>query len=73
MGTTAAALMWLLWQVGRLPEIHERLAQEIRHAFPDRDVSPTYVEVSKLVRVRNSMEQLRRCLTLTHVSLTYKM
>lgn len=51
-GTTAAALMWLLWQVGRLPEVHKRLAQEIRQAFPNRDVSPTFAELSKLVRVQ---------------------
>lgn len=51
-GTTTTALMWFLWKVGQLPEIRERLVKEIREAFPDPAVSPTYAEVSKLVRTQ---------------------
>ncbi|KAJ8106539.1 hypothetical protein OPT61_g9465 [Boeremia exigua] len=46
--TTTAALMWFLWKLGQLPHIRERLAREIRTAFPDPAVSPTHAEISKL-------------------------
>lgn len=48
-GTTAATLLFLLWECGRNEEYRDRLAREIREAFPDRAEVPTYDTASKLV------------------------
>ncbi|KAJ6439309.1 cytochrome p450 protein [Purpureocillium lavendulum] len=38
--TTATTLLYLLYEVGIRPEMHARLAEEIRTSFPDRRVFP---------------------------------
>ena len=48
-GTTAATLIYLMWECGRQPEINKRLVEEIRGKFPDPSVRPSYAEASKLV------------------------
>lgn len=48
-GTTAVALTYLIWECGRRPEIMKKLVEEIRAAFPNPTVMPTYAEASKLV------------------------
>lgn len=47
--TTAITSMYLMWEVGRRPEIKKKLAEEIRSAFPNPDQAPTYEKASKLV------------------------
>ncbi|KAJ4991523.1 benzoate 4-monooxygenase cytochrome [Stagonosporopsis vannaccii] len=59
-GTTTAALEWFLWEVGRHPVIQDRLVREIREAFPDPAMSPTYAEVSKLSYLRQVMDESLR-------------
>jgi cytochrome P450 len=48
-GTTAVTTAYTLWECGRNPVVHAKLVEEIRTAFPDRSVFPTWEEVSKLV------------------------
>jgi cytochrome P450 len=48
-GTTAVTTTYTIWECGRNPEAHAKLVKEIRTAFPDRDVMPTWDEVCKLV------------------------
>lgn len=53
-GTTASAMTYLLWELGRRKEVQERLSTEIRDAFPDPKIMPTYEKASNLVS-RNSV------------------
>ena len=48
-GTTAATIIYLIWECGRQPEIRRRLIEEIRTAFPDPTKMPSYEAASKLV------------------------
>lgn len=48
-GTTAVSTTYTVWECGRNPDVHEKLVGEIRSAFPDRGVIPTWDEASKLV------------------------
>jgi cytochrome P450 len=47
--TTAVTTAYALWELGRKPHMRRRLIQEIRTAFPDADIMPTYEQASKLV------------------------
>ena len=48
-GTTAATVIYLLWECGRHPGVKERLIAEIRARFPNARAIPTYKEVVQLV------------------------
>jgi cytochrome P450 len=48
-GTTAVTTAYTLWECGRTPEVHTKLVEEIRAAFPDRNVMPTWEKACKLV------------------------
>lgn len=64
-GTTAATLIYLMWECGRQPEIKKRLIDEIRGKFADPSVKPCYAEASKLVS--NSFAECVRDYILTEV------
>ncbi|OQV00730.1 hypothetical protein CLAIMM_06190 [Cladophialophora immunda] len=51
-GTTAATLTFLLWECGRNEVCRNRLAEEIRSAFPDPGVMPTYAVASGLIYLK---------------------
>lgn len=53
-GTTAVTTTYFIWEIGRRPLMHQKLAKEVRSAFPDCEVAPTYEEASKLVSVSRS-------------------
>jgi cytochrome P450 len=48
-GTTAATLIYLIWECGRHPEVRKRLVRDIRSKFPDQAIRPTYEEAAALV------------------------
>jgi len=48
-GTTAVTTTYFIWELGRRPEVHKKVAEEIRTAFPDPQIFPKYEEASKLV------------------------
>lgn len=48
-GTTAAATVWFIWECSRNPNAKGKLLDEIRRAFPDPKVRPTYEQTSNLV------------------------
>lgn len=56
-GTTSATLTFLLWECGRNEKIRGRLVEEIRKAFPDPGVMPSYDKASQLV-----ITQIQPCL-----------
>ena len=47
--TTAVTTIYTLWEIGRNEKIRVKLVKEIRDAFPDPKVSPTYETASNLV------------------------
>lgn len=49
-GTTASSLVYLIYELARHPEIQKRVVEEIRQAFPDPSIFPTYEMANKLVR-----------------------
>ena len=49
--TTAVTTCYAIWECGRRPECGRKLVEEIRTAFPDQKLVPTYEEASKLVRL----------------------
>ena len=50
-GTTAATIIYLLWECGNHPQVRKRLIEEIRTRFPDPSIPPTYEEAAKLVKI----------------------
>jgi cytochrome P450 len=50
-GTTATALLYVLYEMGRRPNMQKKLVQEIRDAFPEPGGFPDYDTASKLVRI----------------------
>ena len=48
-GTTAVTTTYFIWELGRRLEVKKKVAEEIRTAFPDPQIFPTYEEASKLV------------------------
>lgn len=48
-GTTAATMIYFIWACGTHHDVRKRLIEEIREAFPDPNVMPSYYEASKLV------------------------
>lgn len=50
--TTAITSMYLMWECGKRPDVKRKLVDEIRTAFPDPSVIPTYEQASKLVNSR---------------------
>jgi cytochrome P450 len=48
--TTTITVCYAFWELGRRPEIRAKLRKDIRAAFPDPSVMPTYEQTSKLVR-----------------------
>lgn len=55
-GTTAVTTCYFLWEMARTPDARKRLVDEIRSAFPDPSVMPTYERASQLVS-----ENLNHC------------
>jgi cytochrome P450 len=58
-GTTAVTTSYFIWECGRAPRVREKLVDEIRTAFPDPDIIPTYEEASKLVGLSNTLYHAR--------------
>lgn len=56
-GTTAVTTTYFIWEIGRRPEIHKKVAEEIRTAFPDPQTFPTYEEASKLVSLSKRLNE----------------
>ena len=50
-GTTATTLLYLIYELGKRPELQKRLEQEIRTAFPEQDAFPVFETATQLVRV----------------------
>lgn len=50
-GTTASSLVYLIYELARRPEMQKRIVEEIRQAFPDPSIFPTYEKANKLVRL----------------------
>lgn len=48
-GTTASTLLYLIYEMGKRPQMQRRLEKEIRDAFPDPAVLPDYDTATKLV------------------------
>ncbi len=48
-GTTASTLLYLIYELGKRPEMQARLEKEIRDAFPDRSVLPNFEVATDLV------------------------
>lgn len=48
-GTTAATIIYLLWECGRKSHVKKRLIDEIRAKFPEPHMIPSYQEASQLV------------------------
>lgn len=48
-GTTASTLLYLIYEMGKRPQMQRRLEKEIRDAFPDPAVLPEYDTATKLV------------------------
>lgn len=49
--TSAISIYSVLWELGKRPDAQRKLVREIRTAFPDPEVMPTYKDVSTLVSV----------------------
>ena len=47
--TTTITVCYVLWELGRRPEMQARLKKELLAAFPDPNTVPTYDVTSKLV------------------------
>lgn len=48
-GTTASTMLYLVYELGKRPDMQARLESEIREAFPDQNVLPSYETATKLV------------------------
>jgi hypothetical protein len=48
-GTNAVTTTYFIWERARTPRLREKLVDEIRAAFPNPDIIPTYEQASKLV------------------------
>lgn len=48
-GTTASTLLYLIYELGKRPDMQRRLEKEIRDAFPDSSIFPDYEIATKLV------------------------
>ncbi|KAK5050461.1 hypothetical protein LTR84_003742 [Exophiala bonariae] len=59
-GTTAATVIYLIWECGRHPEDKEKLIDEIRARFPDPSVQPSYDEASRLPFLNCVIEEVLR-------------
>ncbi|KEF62035.1 uncharacterized protein A1O9_00007 [Exophiala aquamarina CBS 119918] len=59
-GTTAVATTYFIWELGRRLEIHRKVADEVRRAFPDPQTLPTYEEASKLPSLNATIEETLR-------------
>ncbi|KAJ9607707.1 hypothetical protein H2200_007785 [Cladophialophora chaetospira] len=58
--TTAVTTTYVIWECGRKPEVRKKLVDEIRAAFPDPTVMPTYEETSKLPYLNAVIEEALR-------------
>ncbi|KIW90514.1 uncharacterized protein Z519_09161 [Cladophialophora bantiana CBS 173.52] len=59
-GTTAATLIYLLYEVGRRLEIQGKLEKEIRVTFPDLDAFPDFETATKLPYLNCVMQEVLR-------------
>ena len=48
-GTASATTTYFIYECGRRPDVRSKLVEEIRNAFPDPDIVPTYEAAAKLV------------------------
>ena len=48
-GTSGTTLLYMLYEMGKRPEMQRRLEKEIREAFPDPSIMPDYKTANKLV------------------------
>ncbi|KAJ9622844.1 hypothetical protein H2204_011453 [Knufia peltigerae] len=58
--TTAITSMYLMWEVGRRPELKKKLVEEIRSAFPNPDQMPNYEQASQLTYLNACIEETLR-------------
>jgi cytochrome P450 len=47
--TTAVTTIYTIWALNQKPEVYKKFTDEIRTAFPDPRVEPTYEVTSRLV------------------------
>ncbi|PVH72446.1 cytochrome P450 [Cadophora sp. DSE1049] len=59
-GTTSTTITYVLWECGRNERARKDLIREIREAFPDVNVMPSYAEASKLKLLGNVIEETLR-------------
>lgn len=55
-GTTASTLLYLIYEMGKRPEMQKRLEEEIRTQFPDPSVFPDFDAAASLVCLQFSSE-----------------
>ncbi|KAK4504596.1 hypothetical protein PRZ48_005512 [Zasmidium cellare] len=48
VGTTAATILYLIWECGQQHDVRRKLIEEMRREFPDPSIAPTYEKASKL-------------------------
>ena len=53
-GTTASTFLYVIYELGRRPEMQQRLEEEIRTAFPDRSTFPAFETAANLVSLPTS-------------------
>ncbi|KAH7028130.1 cytochrome P450 [Microdochium trichocladiopsis] len=59
-GTTAVVTTYFIWECARNRDTHQRLVEEVRGAFPARDVMPTYEAASKLPLLNSMIQETMR-------------
>ncbi|KAK5188785.1 hypothetical protein LTR47_011277 [Exophiala xenobiotica] len=59
-GTTATTLIYLMYEVGKRPEIQARLEEEIRDAFPDDSLFPNFDIASNLPYLNGVLQEVLR-------------
>ncbi|PCD26100.1 hypothetical protein BFJ70_g16116 [Fusarium oxysporum] len=59
-GTTASSLVYLIYELARRPEMQKRIVEEIRQAFPDPSIFPTYEKANKLPYLSQIIREVLR-------------
>ncbi|KAJ9603454.1 hypothetical protein H2200_012232 [Cladophialophora chaetospira] len=59
-GTTATTLIYLLYELGKRPEMQKRLEDEIRNAFPDQSVFPNFEVATDLPYLNCVVQEVLR-------------
>ncbi|KAG6358345.1 hypothetical protein INS49_014229 [Diaporthe citri] len=59
-GTSAMTTTYFIWECTRNISVRDKLVQEIRTAFPDRNVFPTYEKASRLPLLASMIQETLR-------------